>query len=334
MSDTTKQSRVQPMEPSGTTHLYPEESIKGRSKNEGMEEVIHTENLTKYYGKIRGIEDFTLTVNKGEIFGFLGPNGAGKTTTIRLCLGLISKTSGSITVFGMDSHKDSVQIRKRVGYVPGDFGLIPNIKVKTYLKYLLSLSNYKSDDKMEALAARLDLDLNRKTHELSRGNRQKVGVVQAFMADQDLIILDEPTTGLDPLIQQEFYKLVKKEKEEGKTMFMSSHILAEAEAVCDRVAIIREGRLKIVEEIASLQQKTGKVLEVEFRNPVNVEEFRLPGVSEIKVDNNRLVLTIHENLDSIIKAVANHKVSNMNLKTYSLEQLFLRYYKESGRGEE
>lgn len=334
MSDTTEQSRVQQIEPSGSKHLYPEESIKGKGKIQSMEEVIRTENLTKYYGKIRGIEDFTLTVNKGEIFGFLGPNGAGKTTTIRLCLGLISKTSGSITIFGMDSHKDSVQIRKRVGYVPGDFGLIPNIKVKTYLKYLLSLSNYKSDDKMKALAARLDLDLNRKTHELSRGNRQKVGVVQAFMADQDLIILDEPTTGLDPLIQQEVYKLLKKEKEKGKTIFMSSHILAEAEAVCDRVAIIREGRLKIVEEIASLQQKTGKVLDVEFRNPVNVEEFRLPGVSEIKVDNNRLILTIHENLDSIIKTVANHRISNMNLKTYSLEQLFLRYYKEPGRGEE
>ena len=221
--------------------------------NKSIKEVIRTVNLTKYYGKIRGIEDFTLTVNKGEIFGFLGPNGAGKTTTIRLCLGLIAKTSGSITIFGMDSHRDSVAIRKRVGYVPGDFGLIPNIRVKAYLNYLLSLSECKSDDKMKELAERFDLDLNRKTHELSRGNKQKVGVVQAFMADQDLIILDEPTTGLDPLMQQEFYKLVKPEKETGKTIFMSSHILAEAEAVCDRVAIVKEGRLKMVEDIASLQ---------------------------------------------------------------------------------
>ncbi len=307
---------------SDTTNNYAETPI-----NKSMKEVIHTENLTKYYGKIRGIKDFTLTVNKGEIFGFLGPNGAGKTTTIRLCLGLIAKTSGSITIFGMDSHKDSVAIRKRVGYVPGDFGLIPNIKVKDYLKYLLSLSKYKSDGKMKELAERFDLDLNRKTHELSRGNKQKVGVVQAFMADQDLIILDEPTTGLDPLMQQEFYKLAKQEKENGKTIFMSSHILAEAEAVCDRVAIVKEGRLKIVEEIASLQKKTGKVLDVEFRGPVDVEEFRMPGVSEIKVDDNRLSLTINENLDSVIKAVATHKISNMSLKTYSLEQLFLQYYK-------
>ena len=307
---------------SDTTHNYAETPI-----NKSIKEVIRTVNLTKYYGKIRGIEDFTLTVNKGEIFGFLGPNGAGKTTTIRLCLGLIAKTSGSITIFGMDSHKDSVAIRKRVGYVPGDFGLIPNIRVKAYLNYLLSLSECKSDDKMKELAERFDLDLNRKTHELSRGNKQKVGVVQAFMADQDLIILDEPTTGLDPLMQQEFYKLVKQEKENGKTIFMSSHILAEAEAVCDRVAIVKEGRLKMVEEIASLQGKTGKVLDVEFRGPVDVEEFRMPGVSEIKVDDNRLSLTINENLDSVIKTVATHKISNMSLKTYSLEQLFLQYYK-------
>lgn len=329
MSD-TQQSRVE----LAVEHSPPETPTEGRNIPGSVEEVIHTEHLTKYYGKVRGIEDFTLTVNKGEIFGFLGPNGAGKTTTIRLCLGLISKTSGSITIFGLDSHKDSVQIRRRVGYVPGDFGLISNIRVKSFLNYLLSLSNYSSDDKMKELAARLDLDLNRKTHELSRGNRQKVGVIQAFMAGQDLIILDEPTTGLDPLMQQEFYKILREEKEKGKTIFMSSHILAEAEAVCDRVAIIKEGRLKIVEEIASLQKKTGKVLDVEFRSPVNVEEFRLPGVSEIRVDNNRLVLTINENIDSVIKAVANHRIVNMNLKTYSLEELFLRYYKDTGRGGE
>jgi ABC-2 type transport system ATP-binding protein len=336
MSDTTEQSRVKPSanQPDVSHNPPPRTRTRGGTIRRSTEEVIHTEDLTKYYGKVRGIEDFTLSVNSGEIFGFLGPNGAGKTTMIRLCLGLISKTSGSITIFGMDSHRNSVQIRKRVGYVPGDFGLISNIKVKLYLKYLLSLSNCKSDDRMKELAARFDLDLNRKTHELSRGNRQKVGVIQAFMADQDLIILDEPTTGLDPLMQQEFYKILRKEKEKGKTIFMSSHILAEAEAVCDRVAIIKEGRLKIVEEIASLQKKTGKVLDVEFRSPVDVEEFRLPGVSEMKVDNNRLLLTINENLDSIIKAVANHKILNMNLKTYSLEELFLRYYKDTERGED
>lgn len=324
MSDTAKHSIN--LGTCSEIHNRPKRSATKYSESNA---IICIENLTKYYGKIRGIEDFTITVHKGEIFGFLGPNGAGKTTTLRLCLGLISKTSGNITIFDMDSHKDSVRIRKRIGYVPGDFGLIRNIRVKDYLKYLLSLSNCRSDGRMKDLAARFDLDLNRKTSELSRGNRQKVGVVQAFMADQDLVILDEPTTGLDPLMQQEFYKLLREEKNNGKTVFMSSHILAEAETVCDRVAIIKEGRLKIVEEIESLQKKTGKVLQVEFRTPVDVDEFRLPGVTEIKADSNRLTLTIHENLDTVIKTVAAHKVLNMNLKTYSLEQLFLRYYNKS-----
>lgn len=329
MSNTRIQATEHPSTWCPEVDNHPETST-ATENNEG-EGVICIKNLVKYYGKIRGIEDFTLTVNKGEIFGFLGPNGAGKTTTIRLCLALISKTSGSITIAGMDSHEDSVRIRKRVGYVPGDFGLIPNTRVRKYLEYLLSLKKCESRDRMKDLAARFDLDLKRKTSELSRGNKQKVGVVQAFMADQDIIILDEPTTGLDPLMQQEFYRLLKEEKKNGKTIFMSSHILAEAEAVCDRVAIIKEGRLKVVEEIESLKNKTGKVLAVEFRTPAAIEEFNLPGVSDIQVDDNILTLTVHENLDSVIKAVAAHNISNMNLKTYSLEQLFLRYYVESER---
>lgn len=287
---------------------------------------IEINNFTKYYGKIKGAENVTFSVGKGEIFGLIGPNGAGKTTTIRACLGLISKTSGKIKIYGLDSHRDSVEIRKRAGYLPGDFGLMPNIKVKSYLKYLLSLSNCKSDAKMKELATKLDLDLKRKTNELSKGNKQKVGVVQAFMADQDLIILDEPTAGLDPLMQQEVYKILKKEKENGKTIFMSSHVLAEVEAVCDKVAIINQGRLRVVEEISTLREKTGKILEVEFRDPVDIEELKLPGVSDIKQDDGKVIIVIHEHLDSVIKAVSNHKIRNMNLSTYSLEQLFLKYY--------
>lgn len=285
-------------------------------------------NLTKYYGKIRGVEDMTFSVRKGEMFGLIGPNGAGKTTIIRACLGLISKTYGEINIFGMDSHRDSVKIRKRAGYLPGDFGLMHNIRVESYLKYLLSLNDCKSNARMKELALRLDLDLNKKTNELSKGNKQKVGIVQAFMANPDLIILDEPTIGLDPLIQQEVYKILKGERENGKTIFMSSHILAEVEAICDKVAIINNGRLKVVEKINTLREKTGKVLDVEFRDPVDIEEFKLPGVSGIKQDGGRITLTVNENLDNVIKTIANHKILNMNLKTYSLEQLFLRYYKD------
>jgi ABC-2 type transport system ATP-binding protein len=288
--------------------------------------IIEIKNLTKKYGTLTAVDDLSLEVNQGEIFGFLGPNGAGKTTTIRVCLDLLNKNAGEIKIFGLDFHKSSSQIRRRTGYLPGDFGLMPNLKVKTLLKYLLSLSNCKSEKRMVEISKRIDLDLNRKTNELSKGNRQKVGIVQAFMADQDLVILDEPTGGLDPLVQQEFYNILDDAKDEGKTIFMSSHVLAEAEAVCDRVGIIREGKLKMVERITKLQDMTGKVLEVEFQRPIKASEFQLPGVENIQVDDNKLSMTVIENLDQVIKHVADHKIINMNLKTYSLEQLFLRYY--------
>ena len=297
------------------------------------ENVIEIKNLTKMYGDHVGVKDLCLTVRKGEIMGFLGPNGAGKTTTIRSCLALLAKTAGQITIFALDSHRDAVTIRKKTGYLPGDFGLIPSVKVRSYLKYLLSLSRCDSTKKMVSLAERLQLDLDRKTNELSKGNKLKVGIVQSLMAENELIILDEPS-GLDPLMQQEFYRILREEKKWGRTVFMSSHNLAEVESVCDRVAIIREGQLVVVEDIQVLQEKTGKMLEVEFRDPFNVDEFRFEGVNSIRQDNSRLVLTIHENLDSVIKAVSNHRILNMNLQTYSLEQLFLKYYAEEGKGEE
>jgi ABC-2 type transport system ATP-binding protein len=291
---------------------------------------IEIKNLTKMYGDIVGVRNLNLTVYEGEIMGFLGPNGAGKTTTLRSCLALIAKTEGTITIFGLDSHKDAVVIRKKTGYLPGDFGLLPSIKVRFYLKYLLSLSHCSSTEKMVSLARRLELDLDRKTNELSKGNKQKVGIIQALMADQDLIIMDEPTAGLDPLMQKEFYRILEEEKKRGKTIFMSSHILAEVETVCDRVAIVRDGELKVVESMEVLQEKTGKVLEVEFREPVNINEFKIEGVSDIRQENGRFILVIHENLDNIIKVVAGHRIVNMNLKTYNLEQLFLKYYEEKG----
>jgi len=288
--------------------------------------VIEIKNLTKKYGSLTAVNDLSLDVYQGEIFGFLGPNGAGKTTTIRVCLDLLNKNAGDIKIFNLDFHSDSSEIRQRTGYLPGDFGLMPNLKVKSFLKYLLSLSDCRSDKKMKDISKRIDLDLTRKTQELSKGNRQKVGIVQAFMADQDLIILDEPTGGLDPLVQQEFYNILDDAQSDGKTIFMSSHVLAEAETVCDRVGIIREGKLTMVERISKLQDMTGKVLEVEFQKPVNASEFTLPGVENIQTDGNKLSMTIIENLDQVIKQVADHKIINMNLKTYSLEQLFLRYY--------
>jgi ABC-2 type transport system ATP-binding protein len=299
------------------------------------EKVIEIENLTKMYGNHVGVKDLNLAVRKGEIMGFLGPNGAGKTTTMRSCLALLAKTEGEITIFGLDSHRDAVAIRKKTGYLPGEFGLISSVKVSSYLKYLLSLRGCGSTEKMVSLAERLELDLDRKTNELSKGNKLKVGIIQSLMAGPDLIIMDEPTSGLDPLMKQEFYRILREEKKQGKTVFMSSHILADVERVCDRVAIIRKGQVKVVEEIQALQEKTGKVLEVEFGDPFTIDEFKLEGVSEIRQDNGRITLTIHENLDGVIEAVSKHRILNMNLKTYSLEQLFLKYYAQgdSERGD-
>lgn len=294
--------------------------------------VMKIRGLTKHYGDIVGIEDLDLDVFSGEIMGFLGPNGAGKTTTIRTSLGFLRKTAGDVKIFGLDSHKDSVEIKRKVGYLPGDFGMIPGLKVRTFLKYLLSLSGVKSEEKMNRIGEILDLEFNKKIKQLSKGNRQKVGLVQAFMADQDLIILDEPTSGLDPLMQKKFYELLREEKRKGKTIFMSSHILAEVEEVCDRVAIIKDGKLQVVEDINSLQNKMGKKLTVEFKEKVDPEQFRMKGVNQIEKEGKKISMVITNNLDQTIKKVSSYKIITMNLETFSLEQLFLRYYKGEDEG--
>jgi len=295
--------------------------------------VLKIRNLTKLYGDVVGIKDLDLDVYPGEIMGFLGPNGAGKTTTIRACLGLLQKTAGDVKIFGLDSHEDSIEIRKRTGYLPGDFGMYSDLKVKTILRYLLSQSGVSDESKMEELSALLELDLGRKYGNLSKGNRQKVGIVQAFMADQDLIILDEPTGGLDPLMQQKFYDFMREEKEKGKTIFMSSHILAEVEEICDRVAIIREGELQVVEDIHSLKEKMGKKLVVEFENSVDPDIFKIEGVNDFEIDGRRATMIVTSNLDEVIKKVSKQNVVNMSLDTFSLDQLFLTYYSRGGKGE-
>ncbi len=294
--------------------------------------VLKIRNLTKMYGDVVGIKDLDLDVFPGEIMGFLGPNGAGKTTTIRACLGLLNKTAGDVKIFGLDSHKDSIKIRERTGYLPGDFGMYDELKVKTILKYLLSQSGVDDESKMRRLSERLELDLERKYGNLSKGNRQKVGIVQAFMADQDFIILDEPTAGLDPLMQQKFYELLREEKEKGKTIFMSSHILAEVEEVCDRVAIIRKGKLQVVEDIGSLKDKMGKKLVVEFDDGLDPSIFNLEGVKDVQIDGRTATMIVTSNLDEVIKRISKKNIVNMSLETFSLDQLFLTYYREGGSG--
>ena len=243
--------------------------------------IIETEGLTKLFGNHRGIEDVTIAVGAGEVFGFLGPNGAGKTTTIRTLLDLLHPSSGSARIFGLDSHRDSVAIRARLGNLPGDFGYGRQASGREALALLAKLRGLSGIGRAEALAERFRADLERPLGQLSRGNRQKVGLILALFHLPELLILDEPTSGLDPLMQEEFLALVEEERERGCAVFLSSHELDEVERVCDRVGIVRDGRLIAVERVSELLAKTQRRdrVEVEFEGPVELEDVRrLPGV--------------------------------------------------------
>ncbi|MFO8052320.1 MAG: ABC transporter ATP-binding protein [Thermoplasmatota archaeon] len=300
------------------------------------EAVIRINRLTKYYGKARGIIDVDLSVEKGEIFGFLGPNGAGKSTTIRTILDYIRPTSGSAMVNGMDPTKEGANVRRSVGYLPSDFGTYKSMTCRDYLETLLNMMEHKGSNRIEELSERFQLDLKRKIKEFSRGNRQKVGLVSAFMHSPELVILDEPTTGLDPLMQQEFYNLVREEKAKGNTVFLSSHILTEVEAICDRVGIIKEGKLIVVEKMRTFKEKTGKIMQVTFENDVSSDEFRkIDGITLVeRTGKNELKITVAKNIDEVIKALAKHSVKDLDYEDMSLESLFLKYYEKDKKGKE
>lgn len=296
--------------------------------------VIQAEKLTKYYGKARGIIDVDLSIYRGEVFGFLGPNGAGKSTTIRTMLDYIRPTSGHVLVNGMDPQKEGANVRRSVGYLPSDFGTYSSLTAREYLYTLLSMMDFRGEERIEELSERFQLDLGRRIKEFSRGNRQKVGLVSAFMHSPDLIILDEPTTGLDPLMQQEFYRLIHEEKAAGRTIFLSSHILVEVETICDRVAIIKEGRLILTEKMSGFRSRTGKVMKVRFSQRVDVGPFSsIKGVSKVEVDQEdekTLLITVSTGIDDVIKALAGYTVLDMDYEEVSLEDLFLHFYEDDG----
>lgn len=294
-----------------------------------MTAVINTTDLTKFYGEHRGILDVNLEINEGEVFGLLGPNGAGKTTCIRVFLDFIRATTGSATILGMDSRTDSVLIRQKVGYLPGDFITYEKLTALELLEYFANLRGGNLI-KAHALAERFNLDLTRKMGELSRGNRQKVGLVQAFMSDPDLLILDEPTTGLDPLLQQEFHKLVIEESQAGKTFFVSSHMLAEVEEICDRVGIIREGALITVENVAVLRERALTHVVIEFEDAVSSADFEsVDGVTDIVVSDHKMSCYVTGSVDSLVKAAARHTVHRIESAQPGLEEVFLAYYSEA-----
>lgn len=299
---------------------------------------IRTERLTKYYGRGRGIMDLDLEVAAGEIFGFLGPNGAGKTTTIRLLLDLIRPTRGRAAVFGLDTQADSVAVRTLTGYLPGELALWPGLTGRQTLTYLGNLRGGVPPARIDALAARLDLDLGRKFREYSRGNKQKVGLVQAFMHQPRLLILDEPTSGLDPLNQQAFYSLLVEARAAGATVFLSSHILSEVEHTTDRVGIIREGRLVRVAAVGAVLAEGARRVAVAFAGPPAAAALAglqaLPGVAGVAVAGASLTCRVQGDLGPVIRWAATQPVIHFSSQAPTLEDVFLDYYREPGTSAE
>ena len=291
--------------------------------------IINTSKLTKYYGKRLGIEDVDLEVKRGEVFGYLGPNGAGKTTTIRTLLDFIRPTRGSATVFGLDIRQSSVDIHSRVGYLNGELALYNDMTGEDLLKYLGNLRGGLDWQYVKALATRFGCDLPRRIQGLSLGNKQKLGLLQAFMNKPELIILDEPTNRLDPLMQHEFYDLLTENKKEGRTIFLSSHILPEVEKMCDRVGIIRQGKLVTVETIEILKSHSVRKLEIHFTRAVPKEKFNnLPGVRDVVVQDTLLTCNVVGSLDALVKAASQFEVMNIISHEPSLEDIFMTYYNE------
>ena len=295
---------------------------------------IYTENLSKTYGGSRGINEVNLQVRPGEIFGFLGPNGAGKTTAIRVLLNLIAPTGGRALVNGLDSQRDSVAIKKQIGYLPGEFALYPNLTGAQTLEYFANLRGKVDWQYVNSLAERLELDMRKKFRQYSRGNKQKVGIIQALMHKPSLLVLDEPTSGLDPLNQQEFYQMLREVQAEGRTVFFSSHIMSEVEKTCDRVAIIRDGRLVRVGDIAELTGLRVHNLELTFLGSVPASEFSvLPGMDKLEqtsIEGHEVLRCVvrADALDAVVKTAACYSIVNFVSREPSLEEIFLDYYRE------
>jgi ABC-2 type transport system ATP-binding protein len=294
--------------------------------------VIETRGLSVFYGKHRGILNVDLKIDKGEVFGFLGPNGAGKTTTQRVLLDVIRPTEGQAFMFGKDCQKDGVAARDRVGYLPGELSLYENMKASQFFKMYFSLQKSNTDrNYWQTLADRLELDTNRRIRELSRGNRQKVGVVAAFMNKPELLILDEPTSGLDPLMQQTVMEIVQEANQHGSTVFFSSHILSEVHTVCDRVGIIREGQLVATERVEDMTRQQFKRLRIGFDQLPPEDAFAIEGVTELVRDDQAVELEIRENIGQVMKKAVSFGINDIETIPVTLEEIFLAYYgKENG----
>ncbi|HEY7452871.1 MAG TPA: ABC transporter ATP-binding protein [Candidatus Limnocylindria bacterium] len=295
-----------------------------------MTAIVETEKLTKSYGRHRGIVDVDLEVTEGEAFGFLGPNGAGKTTTIRTLLDHLRPTSGVARVFGIVTTADPVAIHKRVGYLPGEFTLYDKLTGGQTIEYFANLRGGVDRDYQRDLIERLDVDPSRKFKEYSKGNKQKIGLVVALQHRPDLLMLDEPTAGLDPLVQQTFYGVIREAKAEGRTVFLSSHILSEVERTCDRVAIIRDGRLARVDRVEALRDLAHHQVELRFVGEAPVAAFRgLPGVSDVSAEDHVLRMRVSGSITPVVQEAAKHELTDFVSREPTLEETFLAEYGQS-----
>lgn len=291
-----------------------------------MSAIIETKNLTKFYGKSRGIIDVSLTVEEGEIYGFIGPNGAGKSTTIRTLLSLIYKTSGEAKIFGLDSRAHKVEILKEVGYLPSEVFYYDNMRAIDLFKY--SASFYKKDcsKRIEELSALLQVNLKQKIEDMSLGNKKKVGIIQGLLHAPRLIILDEPTSGLDPLMQRTFFDLIKEENKRGATVLFSSHILSEVQRICDRVAIIKEGRIVTVQKIGELRQNAYKNVSFTVKHGSLPAEFAIEGAQRLEVNGSDVSFIYKGNVNLLLKEIAKFPLDNVDVTEPSLEDIFMHHY--------
>lgn len=302
---------------------------KGSRAVEGEAGVaIHTSGLTKYYGKNRGIGDVDLDVRVGEVFGFLGPNGAGKSTTIRTLLDEIRPTAGTATILGLDTHRDAVEIRRHIGYIPGDLALYPNLTGRDTLTYFANMRGGVDWSYVDELAERLNSDLSRKVGDLSTGNRQKVGIIQAFMNRPDVLVMDEPTSGLDPLVQREFQNMVREVAAEGRTVFLSSHTLSEVQRVADRVGIIRDGLLITVESVTDLRSKAMRQVELVLDSEADGSVFEgVAGVRNVVASGAHVEMSFDGDMGAVLKATTDrYGVVDIRTSEADLEEIFLTYY--------
>jgi ABC-2 type transport system ATP-binding protein len=288
--------------------------------------VVKIENLKKHFGLVKAVENVSFDVSKGETFGFLGPNGAGKTTTIRCLMDFIRPNSGSVRVFGLDSHHDSVQIKQKIGYLPGNVKLYSNWSGWEHIRFIESVRGQSKI--VKELINKLDLDANAKFGSLSSGNKQKLGLILALMNEPELLVMDEPTVGLDPLLQNTIYKIINELKAKGTTVFVSSHNLPEVEKICDRAGIIKQGQMVAVENINDLGQKRLHKIEVRFIGNYSKHDFQADDIEDIQELRDGLIFTVGTSIDKVMKDITKYKIKDIEVTHANLEDVFMKFYKK------